>query len=115
MAAENRFFESLVHSIKMSIHTNVPCLVVRYYPDTWEADLEVLFKQVVKSGATFKYPMILRAPVLEHVGALLVGDVVFCGVSERALDNLQRVPFDPEFSRTHDLKDCVVIGKWKGA
>jgi hypothetical protein len=114
MGADSSFYETLVHSIKMSIHTNVPCRVVHYYPDTWEADLEVLFKQVVKSGASFKYPMILKAPVLEHVGPLSVGNVVFCGVSERALDNMQRVPFDPEFSRAHDLKDCVVIGKWKG-
>jgi hypothetical protein len=114
MALEDRFANILMRNIKLSLHTFVPARVVKYYSSTKEADLEILFKQVVKGGSTHNYPMIQKAPVLKHVGALAVNDVVFCGVSERALDNLQRVPFNPEFSRTHDLRDCVVIGVWEG-
>jgi hypothetical protein len=113
MANDTNFIDSLLHRVKMSLHTFVPCRVVQYYPTTKEADLEVLFLQVTRRGS-YKYPMILKAPVLRHVGVLEAGDVVFCGVSERALDNLQNVPADPKFSRTHDLRDCVVIGVWEG-
>jgi hypothetical protein len=150
MANDTNFIDSLLHRVKMSLHTFLPARVIAFYPATQEADLEILFMQVTRNG-THKYPMIQKAPVLgmrfksknsysanitgliprdgsidgsgatiqptqeiEYVPFLKAGDVVFCGVSERAIDNLQKVPFDPKFSRTHDPRDIVVIGIWGG-
>ncbi|WP_416730310.1 hypothetical protein [Fictibacillus sp. JL2B1089] len=114
MSADTNFADSMIRNIKISLHTFVPARVVKYYSSTKEADLEILFTQVIKGGRSVKYPMILKAPVLKHVGIVEPDDVVFCGVSERALDNLQKIPSDPPFRRTHDIRDCVVIGIWEG-
>ncbi|KZE66995.1 hypothetical protein AWM68_19840 [Fictibacillus phosphorivorans] len=114
MSSNTKFVDSMIRNIKMSLHTFVPARVVKYYSSTKEADIEVLFTQVVKGDTPVKYPMILKVPVLKHVGALVANDVVFCGVSERSIDNLQKVPFDPTLSRTHDIRDCVIIGIWEG-
>jgi hypothetical protein len=110
MSAGSKLFDSLIKNIKLSIHTNLPGRVVKYYASTKEADVELLFMTADNQGELDKYPMIERVPCLRHVGPLVVNDTVYLGVSERALDNLQKVPFDPDSSRTHDLRDCVIVG-----
>lgn len=40
-------------------------------------------------------------------------DVVFVAFAERALDNLQNKPFDPDSHRTHSLVDAVIIGGYQ--
>lgn len=40
-------------------------------------------------------------------------DVVFVAFAERALDNLQSKPFDPDSHRTHSLVDAVIIGGYQ--
>lgn len=48
---------------------------------------------------------------VEFVPSLKKDDVVFVGFAERALDNLNgSKPFDPEYRRTHDIRDAVVLG-----
>lgn len=49
---------------------------------------------------------------IEYIPFLKPGDVVFVAFAERAIDNLQKQPFDPQFRRTHDLRDAVVLGVW---
>lgn len=40
-------------------------------------------------------------------------DIVFVAFAERALDNLQNKPFDPDSHRTHSLVDAVIIGGYQ--
>lgn len=40
-------------------------------------------------------------------------DIVFVAFAERALDNLQNRPFDPDSYRTHSLVDAVIIGGYQ--
>lgn len=142
MANDSRFIDALVHRIHLGIHTLAPARVVQYYPNTQEADIELLFLTVYKDGSAEKYPLIQRAPVLgmrynvpsastsisgivDGDGSnttttfnepllmtphLVPGDVVFVGFAERALDNLQRQPFDPDAHRMHNVRDAVVLG-----
>lgn len=37
-------------------------------------------------------------------------DVVWVSFAERALDNLQKKPFNPEFRRMFDVRDAVITG-----
>lgn len=110
MANDTKFIDALSRRIQLSVHTFAPARVVRYYPETKEADIELLFMVSDKSGATERYPLIERAPVLKHVGALSLNNVVFVAFAERALDNLQSRPFDPDSHRMHDVRDAVVLG-----
>lgn len=110
MANDTRFIDALSKRIRLSVHTFAPARVVRYYSGSKEADIELLFMSVDKSGATEKYPLVERAPVLKHVGALSANQVVFVAFAERALDNLQSRPFDPDAHRMHDVRDAVVLG-----
>lgn len=114
MTKQTEFFRAFEKRIRLNIHTFLPARVVRFYPATMEADLELLFTQIDNDGQSDRYPLIERAPVLKHVGLLSSGAVVFVAIAERALDNLQSRPFDPESSRMHDLRDAVVIGEWEG-
>lgn len=110
MANDTRFIDALSQRIRLSIHTFAPARVVRYHAGTKEADIELLFMTVDKSGASERYPLIERAPVLKHVGALSANQVVFVAFAERALDNMQAQPFAPDSHRMHDVRDAVVLG-----
>ncbi len=112
MSVETVFFDTIIQSIKLQIHTSLPARVVRYYANTKpkQADVEILFMQKGKSGQLNTYPMISMVPVLKHVGPLVPGETVYLSVAERALDELQKVPFDPGTIRKFDLRDSVVIG-----
>lgn len=110
MSKQARFFDQLSRSIRLAVHTSAPGRVVRYDAGKKEADIELLFLTVYKDGSTERYPLIEGAPMLKHVGALSKGDIVFVAFSERALDNLQKEPFDPDASRMHDIRDAVVLG-----
>lgn len=110
MSNDTRFIDALAQRIRLSVHTFAPARVVRYHAGTKEADIELLFLTVNKDGASEKYPLIERAPVLKHVGTLNTNDVVFVAFAERALDNIQARPFDPDSHRMHDVRDAVVLG-----
>jgi hypothetical protein len=112
MGKDTKFFDGFANYIKLSIHTFAPARIVAYYEDTKEADIEILFMSADTNGNLAKYPMIPKVPVLRHVGLLSSNDVVFVAIAERALDNLQNTPFDPDSVRMHDLRDAVVIGAW---
>lgn len=115
MGVESRAFDAVIKNIKISMNTFAPARIVKYYPGVKaEADIEILFKyQIDKEGNTTKYPMITGVPVLNEVKTTLEpGDVVFVAFAQRALDNLQTVPFDPGFAHMFAIKDAVVIGSW---
>lgn len=114
MTKQTEFFKAFDRRIRLQVHTFLPARVVAYYGGTKEADLEILFQQVSLDGEADRYPVIERAPVLKHVGPLTEGAVVFVACAERAIDNLQERPFDPDSYRMHDLRDAVVIGEWEG-
>ena len=110
MANITRFFDEFSRSIRLAVHTLAPARVVSYDAANKEADIELLFMTVYKDGSTERYPLIESAICLKHVGALSKDDIVFVGFAERALDNLQKEPFDPDASRLHDIRDAVVLG-----
>ena len=104
MGSADKLFEQIFNEYLNNLHTAMPCEVVKYYDDEEEADLQPLFKRV-KGGRTKGYPMISKAPVLEHVAKPLEpGDKVFVCFAERALDHAG--------TRRHDLTDAVVMGKF---
>ncbi|WP_426353651.1 Gp138 family membrane-puncturing spike protein [Exiguobacterium sp. R-39] len=110
MSKHAKFFDNFSRSIRLGIHTSAPARVIKYDAANKEADIELLFMTVYKDGSTEQYPLIEGAPVLKHVGALAKDDIVFVAFSERALDNLQKKPFDPDASRMHDVRDAVILG-----
>lgn len=110
MSKHATFFDQLKRSVRLAIHTTAPARVVSYDAAAKQADIELLFMTVYKDGTTERYPLIEGAPVLKHVGALSEDDIVFVAFSERALDNLQKEPFDPDASRMHDIRDAVILG-----
>lgn len=112
MSAETKFVDYLTKNIKMQIHTNVPARVISFDASTKppEADVEVLFKTKDNAGKLSNYPLIQSAPVLKHVGDLKKGDVVYLSIAERAMDDLQKVPFDPDMQRMFNLNDAVIVG-----
>lgn len=145
MSTTTQGVRAIMHNIKMSIHTFAPAKVLSFDEAKQEANIELLFMQVDRTGRTSKYPMIVGVPVLgmrykvdeypatitglTKDGAvdgsaanitpkreivykpfLKPGDVVFVAFAERALDNLQKKPFNPEFHRMFDVQDAVIIG-----
>jgi hypothetical protein len=115
VGVETNAFDAVIKNVKMSINTFAPARIIKYYPGAKaEADIEILFKyQIDKEGNTTRYPMISGVPVLNEVKTgLTPGDMVFVAFAQRALDNLQDVPFDPGFMHMFSIKDAVVIGSW---
>jgi hypothetical protein len=115
MSKETQAFDAVIKNIKLSINTFAPARIVNYYPGVKaEADIEILFKYQVDSyGNTARYAMVNRVPVMNEVKTTLQpNDMVFVAFAQRALDNLQEVPFDPGFRSMFAIKDAVVIGSW---
>lgn len=111
MPSHTNFFDLLERRIKLSIHTFAPARVVSYDATKHTADVELLFLTCDMEGYLDNYPLIQEAIVLKHVGDLKKDEVVFVSFAERSLDNLNGPkPFDPEYSRTHDIKDAVIVG-----
>jgi len=139
MAKDTKFLDAFARQIKLSIHTIAPAKVVRFKENKRKADIQLLFMTVYADGTKEPYGMIEDVPVLyqrfklnrgEYFPAkingetnmiqveqdlvftpfLRAGDIVLVGFAERALDNLTNKPFDPEFHRTHDVQDAVILG-----
>lgn len=101
MGTADKFLKQIFNEHLNSLHTGMPCTVIKYYPDENKADIKPIFKQKI-SGNTQDYSIIPKAPVLRHVGKLEASDTVFVVFAERALDFTG--------SRRHDLTDAVIIG-----
>lgn len=101
MASPDKLFQQLFNEYLNSLHTSMPCTVIKYYPDENKADIQPKFKRK-KGGETKDYSIIKKAPVLKHVGELQKGDTVYVSFAERALDYVG--------GRRHDMTDAVVIG-----
>ena len=139
MAKDTKFLDAFARQIKLSIHTIAPAKVVRFKENERKADIQLLFMTVYADGTKEPYGMIEDVPVLYHrfklnkgqsftatingvtqtvqveqdlvyTPFLRAGDIVLVGFAERALDNLTNKPFDPEFHRTHDVQDAIVLG-----
>jgi hypothetical protein len=139
MAKDTKFLDAFARQIKLSIHTIAPAKVVRFKENERKADIQLLFMTVYADGTKEPYGMIEDVPVLYqrfklnkgqsfaakingvtqmvqieqdlvYTPFLRAGDIVLVGFAERALDNLTNRPFDPEFHRTHDVQDAVVLG-----
>jgi len=114
MSAESRAFDALKQQILLSINTFMPCRVLSYNSCAKTCEVEPLFMNMDRFGNVDKQPPIIEVPVLSHVGTLIKNDMVFVAFAQRALDNLQNKPFNPESTRMFHLTDAVVIGKWEG-
>lgn len=124
MAYADKLFEQMNNEMLCNVHTCMPCRVVAYYPGTFEADLQPLFKRK-KGGELMDYPMISKAPVSKtvviyperegichgcggrveipkHHEELHPGQTVVVNFAERALDFVG--------NRRHDLTDAIVVG-----
>lgn len=139
MAKDTKFLDAFARQIKLSIHTIAPAKVVRFKENERKADIQLLFMTVYADGTKEPYGMIEDVPVLYqrfklnqgksftakingvtqtvqveqdlvYTPFLRAGDIVLVGFAERALDNLTNKPFDPEFHRTHDVQDAVILG-----
>jgi len=139
MAKDTKFLDAFARQIKLSIHTIAPAKVVRFKENERKADIQLLFMTVYADGTKEPYGMIEDVPVLYqrfklnkgqsfaatingvtqtvrveqdlvYTPFLRAGDIVIVGFAERALDNLTNKPFDPEFHRTHDVQDAVILG-----
>jgi len=139
MAKDTKFLDAFARQIKLSIHTMAPAKVVRYHEEKQKADIQLLFMTVYADGTKEPYGLLEDVPVmfqrfklnkgqpfsikingvtqtaqieqdLVYTPFLRAGDIVLVGFAERALDNLTNKPFDPEFHRTHDVQDAVILG-----
>ncbi|MED5041478.1 hypothetical protein P9848_05640 [Geobacillus stearothermophilus] len=139
MAKDTKFLDAFARQIKLSIHTMAPAKVVRYHEEKQKADIQLLFMTVYADGMKEPYGLLEDVPVmfqrfklnkgqpfqiningvtqtaqveqdLVFTPFLRAGDIVLVGFAERALDNLTNKPFDPEFHRTHDVQDAVILG-----
>jgi hypothetical protein len=139
MAKGTKFLDTFARQIKLSIHTIAPAKVIRFKENERKADIQLLFMTVYAEGTKEPYGMIEDVPVLYqrfklnqgqsftatingvtqtvqveqdlvYTPFLRAGDIVLVGFAERALDNLTNKPFDPEFHRTHDVQDAIVLG-----
>lgn len=139
MAKDTKFLDAFARQIKLSIHTMAPAKVVKYDENKQRADIQLLFMTVYADGTKEPYRLLENVPVifqrfkinkgrpftaiingvsrtvqveqdLVYTPFLRAGDIVLVGFAERALDNLTNRPFDPEFHRTHDVQDAVVLG-----
>lgn len=103
MANDVNFFVNLSQAIQASICVSAPAKVVQVYDKT--ADIKPLFKEKGEEHA-----LVLDVPILKHVQPVAVGDIVHVNFTDRALDNLSKQPFDPQFSRMHSITDAVIVG-----
>lgn len=112
LSSESRFVENVIKNIMLQVHTNQPARVIKYFPDTKppSADIEYLFMARDKQGDLSKHAMVEAVPVVRHVGPLVKGDVVWVEIAERAMDDFQKVPFDPGMRRMFNLNDGVITG-----
>lgn len=122
MAFNDKFYDALIRKIKLSIHTIAPARVLSYNEKERTANVELLFLSLNKDEELSKQAPIEDVPVLgmrykvngvidDFIPYLKTDDVVFVGFTERALDNLEGPKtFDPEFLRTHSVKDAIVLG-----
>lgn len=110
MSDSSKAFDNFAHYIKLQVHTNQPARVIQYYPNTRppSADIEYLFMSKDKDGTLSKQAMVESIPIARHVGELIKGDVVWVSIAERAMDDLQRVPFDPGMRRMFNPNDGLI-------
>jgi len=122
MAKDTEFLESFKRHIVIGLHTSAPARIERYNGKT--ADIQLLFKQAFNDGTNEAYGPILEVPILAQKykeGNEIVikapfyekGDMVMVSFCERAIDELQKQPFDPTFHRAHSVQDAVIIGYWR--
>lgn len=94
---------------KYPIILKAPVQGMRYkIPNPFPADITGLvgFHGDVNGGAAVVAP----SKEIEFVPFLKPGDIVTVAFAERAMDNLQDEPFDPQFKRTHNIKDAIITG-----
>ena len=95
---------------KYKVIEGVPVQGMRYkIPESFKAAISSLIPtegSIDGSNASVKIDN-----AIEFTPFLKKDDVVVVSFAERALDNLNGIKtFDPEFHRTHDINDCIVLG-----
>lgn len=115
-------------ALKTQILINFNCVkigqIVTFYPALRTADVQILFKRVMKNGSVASFPKLLNCPVftLQGGGAsmqfpIAAGDTCIVLFSDRNIDNWylngnEQPPID---GRLHDPSDgLVIVGlNWK--
>lgn len=124
MGKDTNFFDMMEWRLKTKIHTSGPARVVSFNESTKTADIELLFLTKYADGDTEPQPIIEEVPVLgmRYKSSssdssemfhpyLRSGDRVWVNFAERALDNMEgTIKFDPDYHRTHDIRDAVIVG-----
>lgn len=125
MAKDTNFFDMMERRLKLGLHTSGPAKVIAFDEDNLTADIELLHMTKDGDGDLESYPLIMDAPVLgakfkaknangdivEYIPFLEPGDQVYVCFAERAIDNWEGPnKFDPDYMRTHDIRDAVIVG-----
>lgn len=89
---------------------DVPVMGMRYrVRGTYTARVDGLIG--VHGGVDGSGGLITPTQEIEYYPSLKPGDEVWVNFAERALDNwVGNTPFDPEYNRTHDIRDAVIVG-----
>lgn len=97
------------NEVKYPLIVGVPVMGMRYkVKQSFSAEvggLKYVGNAVDGGAATIK-----PTEEIELVPSLRKDDVVWVSFAERALDNLTKQPFNPEFKRMFDVRDAVVLG-----
>lgn len=109
-------------ALKTQILINLNCVkigrIVTFYPATHTADVQILFRRVMKNGATASYPTLLNCPVFTAQGGgasmqfpIAAGDTCIVLFADRNIDNWylngnEQPPID---GRLHDPSDGIVL------
>lgn len=135
------FFKIYSNYIFQSIRTIIPARIERFDATNMLADVQPLLLQTpTDGGQPVKMGLLQDLPVLnwkfaveEEVGVgtglehrhetrvvtrsyktvYTKGDIVFIGVCDRNIDNLQNQPFLPNSNAKFNVNDAIVLGGWK--
>jgi hypothetical protein len=103
MAHDTDFFQKFKDQIKVEICVSAPAKVVKM--NGKKADIKPLFKD-----GNEEHALVLDAFILKSAQPVSVGDIVHVNFTDRALDYLTSQPFDPQYSRMHNISDAVIVG-----
>lgn len=112
--------QTMIDSALVDVRICMPAKVVKYYPDTQYADVQIQLKTKYESGALLALPVIPNVPV-KHQRAfggkarihmpLKAGDDLTLVICDRSLDNwkTQGGMTDPQDRRKHNISDAFAL------
>lgn len=110
MSSASNVIQGLINNALMQTHTAFCGKVISVSGST--AKVQPLNMIKAKGGNAQKQAVIPSVPILKHVGAVAVGDTVFCVCAERDITETRKGKFDLPVQGRHMLSDAVIVGKF---